>query len=95
MHKHPVRKFLGLFALYTFIIVGIFVLQFKTESIISRTLGALSLTLAQTRTEDDQIKLKNQFEIEYKNIKFSASEKTPVMLRNRIYLFQKILGGGI
>lgn len=81
MHKHPVRKFLGLFALYTFIIVGIFVLQFKTESIISRTLGALSLTLAQTRTEDDQIKLKNQFEIEYKNIKFSASEKTPVIAK--------------
>lgn len=79
MHKHPVRKFLGLLALYTSIIVGIFVLQFKTESIISRTLGALSLTLAQTQTDDDQVKLKNQFEIEYKNIKFSASEKNPVI----------------
>lgn len=83
MHKHPVRKFLGLLALYTFIIVGIFVLQFKTESIISRTLGSLSLTLAQTQTEDDQIKLKNQFEVEYKNIKFSASEKNPVMAKTK------------
>lgn len=83
MHKHPVRKFLGLLVLYTSIIVGIFVLQFKTESIISKTLGALSLTLAQTQAEDDQVKLKDQFEISYKNIKFSASEKKPVIAKTK------------
>ncbi|MBQ0039377.1 MAG: hypothetical protein KBS64_02980 [Treponema sp.] len=78
MHKHPLRKFLGLTVLYTIIIVGIFVIQFKTESVISRSFGDLSYSLAQTQTETNETKLKNRFYVSFKGLSFNVDEKNPV-----------------
>ena len=77
MRKHPVRKFLGLTVLYAVIIVGIFILQFKTESVISRNIGSLRISLAQTEKEDNTTALKNQLQVGFKGILFTANESKP------------------
>lgn len=78
MRKHPLRKFFGLFVIYTAVIIGIFVLQFKTQSIISQSLGELSVTLYQNEDENRQLHLKNQIYAEYKGIVFSSDEEKTI-----------------
>ena len=80
MRKHPVRKFLGLTVLYAALIVGIFVIQFKAESVISESIGAMRLTLAQTETPDGLQELKNTLQVSYKGITFTASDESPATL---------------
>ncbi len=82
MRKHPIRKFFGLTVLYAAIIVGIFILQFKTESVIQKTLGIMRISLAQTQTENNEIELKNQFQVTFNGISFRADQKTPIIVSN-------------
>lgn len=78
MRRHPIRKFVGLTVLYAAIIVGIFVLQFKTESVINRVFGDLRITLAQTQGDQNLMKLKNQFQASYRGLNIIASDASPV-----------------
>jgi len=80
MRKHPVRKFLGLTVLYAALIVGIFVIQFKTESVINKNIGAMHVTLTQSETEEHQLQLRNQFSISYKGFNFYSNENCPAIL---------------
>ena len=48
MLKKPIRKFLGLFVLYAVFIVGIFVVQFRSDSIIRKNIRGLRVTLSET-----------------------------------------------
>ncbi len=78
MRKHPLVKFAGLSVLYAAIIIGLFVLQFKAESIISKSIGLLKISLAQDTSEaTDTVKLKNQLQLSFKGLTFTANEKTP------------------
>ena len=78
MHKHPLRKFLGLTVLYTIVIVGIFVIQFKTESVISRSFNGMSFSLAQTQIDTNETKLKNRINVSFRGLNFNADDKNPV-----------------
>ncbi len=78
MRKHPVRKFFGLTLLYSAIIVGIFVIQFKSNSVFSKSLGDLNFSISQVQTEDNGTSLKNQIKVSFKGITFSADDKNPV-----------------
>ncbi len=80
MRKHPVRKFLGLTVLYAAIIVGIFVLQFKTESVINKTIGKIHITLTQGENESHEIVLRNQFVLTFNGFTFFSDEETPALL---------------
>lgn len=82
MSKHPFRKAAGLIVLYSIIIIGIFVLQFKNESVISRTAGLLRISVAQTQSQDGQISLKNAFTVSFRGISFSADDAHPVEIRS-------------
>ena len=82
MRKHPVVKFLGLTVLYAALIVGIFILQFKTESVISRTIGDMHITLAQTEDKNNQVSLKNQFQVNFRGISFRTAENSPALAQN-------------
>lgn len=83
MLRHPVKKIFGLTVLYSSIIIGIFVLQFKNESVISRSIGLLRMTLAQTQQADGTTALKNTVRVSFKGISFTADDVTPaVLLRN-------------
>lgn len=82
MRRHPIRKFVGLTVLYAALIVGIFVLQFKTESVINRVFGDLRITLAQTQGDKNLMKLKNQFQVSYRGLNLIASDTSPVKAFN-------------
>ncbi|MCR5218547.1 hypothetical protein [Treponema sp.] len=78
MRRHPLRKFIGLLALTSVILIGIFVLQFKTQSVITRTIGSLHISIYQKENDQHQMVVKNQFEAEYKGIVFYCKEEEPV-----------------
>lgn len=82
MRKHPVRKFFGLTVLYSAIIVGIFVLQFKSNSVISKSFGDLKYTLTSIQAEGGAEKCKNQLQVSFKDILFFADEKNPVLAKD-------------
>lgn len=82
MRKHPVQKFICLTFLYAAVIVGIFVLQFKTESVFSKSIGNIHVSLAQTQTEANEMHLKNQFQVSFGGLIFSASERSPLIVSN-------------
>ncbi|MBQ0052596.1 MAG: hypothetical protein KBT11_11135 [Treponema sp.] len=82
MFRHPFRKSLGLTILYSIIIIGIFVLQFRNESVLSRNIGQLSISLAQTQEENGSMSLKNTLNVNFKGIAFSADEVYPAVLKS-------------
>lgn len=69
----------GLIVLYAAIIVGIFVLQFRSDSIIRKNIRALRVTLAELNDDKGNPRLKNSFQASFNGIAFSADEKNPVV----------------
>lgn len=84
MFLHPVRKSIGLIILYSVIIVGIFVLQFRNESVISKNFGSLRISLAQTQDKTGATSLKNSLQVSFKGISFTADEVFPAVLASKI-----------
>ena len=82
MQKHPVRKFFSLLAIYAIIIFGIFVLQFRSQSIVSAVLGALHMSFVQSGQPDNPqaILLQNKFTASFNGINFSTSDENSVKL---------------
>lgn len=85
MARHPFRKSLGLTVLYSIIIIGIFVLQFRNESVLTKNTGLLSVSLAQSQAEDGTVALKNTLKVTFKGISFTADEVEPAMLLQKGY----------
>lgn len=83
MLKHPFRKAIGLTVLYSIIIIGIFVLQFRNESVIFRNIGQLRLSLAQTQNSEGDLSLKNTIQVNFKGISITADEAHPARLLNK------------
>jgi hypothetical protein len=79
MLKKSIRKMFGLIVLYAAIIVGIFVLQFRSDSIIRKNIRALRVTLAELNDSKGGSALKNSFQVSFNGIAFSADEKKPVV----------------
>lgn len=80
MSKSPVKKIIGLVVLYSIIIIGIFVLQFRNESVLSKNTGLLSISLAQSQAEDGTVSLKNTLNVNFKGISFYSDEVHPAIL---------------
>ncbi len=80
MIKHPIRRFLGLTVLYSVIILGIFLLQFRSETAISQTFSGLRLHLVETQSDANQRILKNTFQSTYKGLSLLADEQNPVII---------------
>ena len=77
MYRHPFRKSFALIVLYIIIIIGIFVLQFRNESVVSKRIGLLSVSYAQSQSENGELSLKNSLQVSFKGISFTADELTP------------------
>ena len=77
MYRHPFRKSFRLIVLYIIIIIGIFVLQFRNESVVSKTIGLLSVSFAQSQSETGEVSLKNSLQVSFKGISFTADEVNP------------------
>lgn len=84
MSKHPFRKFLGLAALYILIIFGIFVIQFKNDSVITNIFGSLRLIVAETYDDNNTPLLKNQFEVSLGGFVFfsDSTSRTTIISAN-------------
>lgn len=72
------RKLIGLAILYAIIIVGIFLIQFRSDLLIRKNFHGIKVTLSQTENNDYSSSLKNYFQISYDGITFSADDDAPV-----------------
>ncbi|MBQ1198550.1 MAG: hypothetical protein IIX47_08130 [Spirochaetaceae bacterium] len=80
MTRHPIRKFFGLFVLYSFIILGIFALQFRSQSIFSKNFAQLRLTLTQNKDESKENPFLDTFYIAYKGMTLFTDEESKSIL---------------
>lgn len=78
MFAQFLRKSFTLLVIYAVLIIGIFVLQFKNDSIISEKLGSLHITLLESVSEDNNVSLKNKFNVVFNGLNFSANDEDPV-----------------
>jgi len=83
MYGNIIRKSLGLLFAYIVIIVGIFILQFRSDSIISEKIGNLRISLAETRGEDGTTVLRNRMIASFNGITFTADDTHPLSLAVR------------
>ncbi len=83
MAKKTIQKVFGHIVLYLVIILGIFALQFRNQSIISRNFGQLRLTLSEIKNEAGNKKFKDSFSIVYKGISLFSNTENPVFVTNK------------
>ena len=80
MIKHPIRNFLGLTVLYSVIILGIFLLQFRSEAAISQTFGNLRIQLVETQLDSQQKSLKNNFQTSFLGLNLFVDDQNPITI---------------
>ncbi len=85
MTRIPIRKLLGFSFLYLVILFGIFAIQFRNDSVISKTFGALRLILTETKDVNNNTSLKNTFQITFNGLTFFADSVNPVTAGDSIY----------
>ena len=79
MNIRIVKKAFGLLIADVVIIIGIFVLQFRTDSSIIKKISGLQVTLAQTE-HLDEIVLKNKLRISYNGLNIFCDDQNPAQL---------------
>lgn len=80
MYTNSLKKFCTLTVIYAVLIVGIFVIQFKNDSIISEKIGNIHLTLLESVSEDNKVSLKNKMNLLYNGINFYVSDEQPATI---------------
>ncbi|MBR5866976.1 MAG: hypothetical protein IKZ04_03600 [Spirochaetaceae bacterium] len=83
MIKYPIRKFFGLTVLYIVIILGIFLLQFRSDTSISTTFGELRLQLTEVQNSDQEQLLRNRFQVSFKGLILSSDASNPVKITDK------------
>lgn len=78
MFAQFLRKAFTLLVVYAVLIIGIFILQFKNDSIISEKLGNLHITLLESVQDDNSILLKNKFSVKFNGLNFTGTDDEPV-----------------
>lgn len=81
MFTKVLRKSLILIAVYAVLIIGIFVVQFKNDSIISEKIGSLHITLVESTTEDNTTSLRNRLTAVFNGMSFQVSDEKPARIR--------------
>lgn len=80
MSIRKIRNALGLLIVDLCIIIGIFVLQFRTDSSIIQKIGNLQITLEQLTDEKDQTSLKNKLRASYNGLNIFFDDQNPVII---------------
>ncbi len=75
------KKALGLLIVDIVIIIGIFVLQFRTDSTIIKKIGNLQITLEALDQQEGVITYKNKARISYNGINFFFDEQNPASVK--------------
>ncbi len=63
------------------IIIGIFVLQFRTDSSIIEKIGNLQFTFSQAEDDDKNLLVQNKARISYNGLNFYFDDQTPALIR--------------
>ena len=81
MNFRILKKALGLLIVDIVIIIGIFVLQFRTDSTIIKKIGNLQITLEALDEKEGSIAYKNKARISYNGINFFFDEQNPASVK--------------
>ena len=81
MNFRILKKALGLLIVDIVIIIGIFVLQFRTDSTIIKKIGNLQITLEALDEQNGVISYKNKARISYNGINFFFDEQNPPSIK--------------
>ena len=81
MNFRILKKALGLLIVDIVIIIGIFVLQFRTDSTIIKKIGNLQITLEALNEQEGIITYKNKARISYNGINFFFDEQNPASVK--------------
>ena len=77
-----IRKALGLLIVDIVIIIGIFVLQFRTDSSIIEKIGNLQFTFSQIEDKDKNLVTQNKFRMTYNGLNLFFDDQNPVILKS-------------
>lgn len=84
MTTHPFRKIIIHLCVYTLIILGIFAIQFRNQSIISKNFGQLRLSVSQLKKNTDgNTEFDDRFTIQYKGLNIYANNTKPVLIKDK------------
>ncbi len=85
MSSNSLKKSLALILFYAVFIIGIFVLQFKNDSIISEKIGNLHVNLVESVSDDGKTSLKNKMSVSFNGLNFSNSDEKSgfVLIHNK------------
>ena len=81
MSIRVLKKALGLLIVDIVIIIGIFVLQFRTDSNIIKKIGNLQITLAGAEGQDGTSVFKNKLRVSYNGINFFCDDQNPALIK--------------
>ena len=80
MNMRVIRKAIGLLIVDIVIIIGIFILQFRTDSSILKKIGNLQISMARTETEDSSFALQNKLEVSYNGITLHSDDQNSIKI---------------
>ena len=80
MKARVFRKALGMIIVDIAIIIGIFVLQFRTDSNIIEKIGNLQVTLTKSESDKEEINLKNTLKATYNGINIYFDDQNPAKM---------------
>ena len=80
MNMRVIRKAIGLLIVDIVIIIGIFILQFRTDSSILKKIGNLQISMAKSETEDNSFALQNKLEVSYNGITLHSDDQNSIKI---------------
>lgn len=80
MSMRVIRKALGLLIVDIVLIIGIFVIQFRTDSTIIEKIGNLQVSLELDESQENEQKLKNKLQISYNGINLFCNDQNPAQI---------------
>lgn len=83
MFARTIKKALLFFVVDILVIIGIFVLQFSNDSIITEKNGNLQITLSETKDNNNNTVLRNKFNLIYNGVTLSCDDTKPALIRRK------------
>ena len=80
MNMRVIRKAIGLLIVDIVIIIGIFILQFRTDSSILKKIGNLQVSMARTEEAENTEALQNKLEISYNGITLHTNDQDSIKI---------------
>ena len=75
-----IRKAIGLLIVDIVIIIGIFILQFRTDSSILKKIGNLQISMARAESQDSSYDLQNKLEVSYNGIMLHSDDQNSIKI---------------